>query len=682
MTLRIAFYPLLGDVVNGAFGDVVDALSMACTTFGVCTSLGFGVDVILSGIRRLDCGAGATCVSSIPDASGDSQSSKEWKVGIICIITFAATVSVVTGLDKGLKTFSQITFFMGNLLLLSLLYLDNTWYLLNSYVQSLGHYLQYVVMVGFQTDAFEQLSLEFNPTSNIWDQTGWSSKSGEWTWVNKVHESVTAATGMPMASAAEYYGSHPSAWIDWWTIFYWGWWVSWAPFVGIFIGTISRGRTIKQVVWGAFIAPIVYSFFFLIVLGCLGIKMQRVTELGLNVAPNVNNGQINCTAQGYEGNVPVSTAAVNLADIGYFSLACRAHPDRLFDVLSPYGNEMFMYLASISLIGVTLYFVTSSDSGSYVDELLSSGGLLEGPILQRMYWAITEGACACALMYAGGSAALSALQAISIISGFPLTVAICFFCSSLHRAAKWDRGEKDICESTRFITGVFDWTEGFRPNMPEIEGITLPTVGERVSSLGVSIIAPFLTLHDMNTRIWSPARASAITAVTAALFVSWIGCMFGELNSINASYVGWAIYTIFVTTILYVRVKARKAYNVYGFWLEDFFTCLVMWPCVCSQLSLQAKKVMPLVDVNVDPNEELYSNMVRGGDGIPTKEVSPMAASPAEPMTMQYYDTRAVPPMQAVPMQMQQQVQMPMMQMQQQPMGTSPPMVYTSQPGF
>jgi hypothetical protein len=205
--------------------------------------------------------------------------------------------------------------------------------------------------------------------------------------------------------------------------------------------------------------------------------------------------------------------------------------------------------------------------------------------------------------------------------------------------------------------------------MPELHGIILPTVKERVANLAVSIIAPFLTLHDMNTLLFSPARASTITAVTAALFVSWIGCMFGELSAINASYVGWAIYTFFITTILYVRVKARKAYNVYGFWLEDFFTCLVMWPFVCSQLSLQARKVMPVVDINVDPNEELYSNMVRG-DGMPTKGVIFVPAVPAEPM-MQYHDTMAVPPMVGMPMQVPAQ-----------PMGMTPPMMYASQPGF
>ena len=403
LTLRVAFYPLVGDVVHGLFGDVIDFVSMACTTFGVCTSLGFGVDIILSGIRRLDCGAGAICNSNIPASDSTSDEAKAWKVGIICVITAIATISVVTGLDKGLKTISQVTFGLGNLLLFSLVYLDNTWYLINSYVQSFGHYIQYLVLVGFQTDAFEQLSLEFAPSSVLWDQAGFRDVDNDAatpkTWANKVYTDVSKATGQPMADPGEYYGSHNSAWIDWWTIFYFGWWVSWAPFVGIFIATISRGRTIRQVVFGAFLAPIIYSFFFLIVLGSLGIKMQRVAELGLGVAPDIDKGMVNCTAMGYAKNAPVSDKAVALANIGYFSLACRAHADRLFDVLSPYGDGMFMFLGIIALMGVTLYFVTSSDSGSFVDDTISAGGLQHCPIPQRIYWAITEGACACALMY-------------------------------------------------------------------------------------------------------------------------------------------------------------------------------------------------------------------------------------------------------------------------------------------
>ena len=650
MTMRNAFYPLLGDVVNGLFGDWIDFVSMACTTFGVCTSLGMGVDIVFTGLRRLDCGHSAICVSDIPKDDG-SKSSRQWKAGIICIITLIATISVVTGLDRGLKRLSQLTFGLGissrqslyaiaqlcvrmqthsrsvalagNLLLFSLVYLDNTWYLLNSYVQSLGHYITYVIQVGFQCDTFETLGLEFKANSNLWDQSGF--KDG--TWTNKVYGMVKdtlgaeAAGNMTSASSVDY-GSHATWWIEWWTIFYWGWWISWAPFVGMFIATISRGRTIRQVVVGAFLAPIVYSFFFLVVLGSLGIKMQRVTEKGLDAVLTGSGGTLDhmdkmdvaCSTRYTGAGDPTSSAAIALATQGYFATQCRAHNDRFWDVLMPYGEEIYYFLGVVSFIGVVFYFITSSDSGSFVDDTLSAGGLMHGPVLQRIYWGVTEGACAIALMYGGGDNALKALRAVSIASGLPLTFAICFMCASLHRACKFDLGEADITSSTRFITGLFDWTEGFAPAMPTVqEGVTLPNVNERFASLCISIFAPFVTLHDMNSKLFgSGLQGYLLTGSTLVLFCAWVGCMIGELNAVNASYIGWVCYTSMALIIGYTKIKAREAYNVYGFWMEDCFAALVMYPFVCSQLSLQAKFVPgePPVDIFADPNAGLYGDAV------------------------------------------------------------------------
>jgi len=668
MTLRIAFYPLVGDVVHGLLGDFIDFVSMACTTFGVCTSLGMGVDIVFAGMRRLDCGHGAVCDSAIPVDDG-CIASKQWKVGIICIITGLATFSVVSGLRKGLLPFSLLTFGLGNLLLFMMVYLDNTWYLLNGYVQSLGHYLQYVIVVGFQCDTFEQLNLEFSKSSMLWDQNFWKATEvdgkSEHVWTGKVYDAATSATG-GMASGPATYGSHASWFIDWWTIFYWGWWVSWAPFVGMFIGVISRGRTIRQVVFGAFLAPIIYSFFFLGVLGHLGIKMQRVAELSLNQPivnvthyPSLVDGTVNCTAMGYTGGVPTSDEAVALGDKGYFSLQCRGHNDRFWDVLMPYGEGIYMFLGVISLIGVIFYFVTSSDSGSFVDDTLSAGGLLHCPPLQRIYWAVTEGACACALMFGGGTAALKALRAVSIVAGFPLSIAICFMCAALHRACKFDLGDADIINSTRFITGLWDWTEGFAPNMPPLpNGKQLPDAPTRSTSLATSILAPFFTLHDMNVKLWGAgAQSAALTAAVAVCFISWIGCMFGELQSIHASYVGWCLYTCMAAIITYVRMKAREAYNVYGFWMEDFCAALVMYPFVCSQLSLQAKNVEPCVDINADPNAALYD---KKPDGLPMTKQDMQAeapvASPLPTMGLQgSHPLQELPPaqpMQAPPQQL------------------------------
>merc|ERR1712167_478457 len=131
-----------------------------------------------------------------------------------------------------------------------------------------------------------------------------------------------------------------------------------------------------------------------------------------------------------------------------------------------------------------------------------------------------------------------------------------------------------------------------------------------------SIFAPFVTLHDMNSKLfgvgYSGLQGYLLTGCTFVMFCAWIGCMFGELNAVNASYVGWVCYTAMALMIAYTKSKAREAYNVYGFWMEDCFAALVMYPFVCSQLSLQAKFVPgePPVDILADPNAGLYGDAV------------------------------------------------------------------------
>ena len=135
MTIRAAFYPLFGENINGLFGDAIDALSIATTTFGVCTSLGLGVTTIASAMNRLN--------------SDVDPNAEVTKVLIIWIITAVACTSVILGLKNGIRKLSKITFSIGLILLFGIMVADNPWFLLNSFVQSLGHYLQWVTQLGW-----------------------------------------------------------------------------------------------------------------------------------------------------------------------------------------------------------------------------------------------------------------------------------------------------------------------------------------------------------------------------------------------------------------------------------------------------------------------------------------------------------------------------------------------------
>jgi len=578
LTMRSAFYPLVGNLIYGTLGDIIDALSIACTTFGVCTSLGFGVSSINAGLARLD-----------PDAF--TSDDKDTQIILIIIITFLATLSIISGLDRGIQGLSMLTFVIGGFLCVALLLMDNTWFLLNTYVQSIGHYIQWVIQVGFQCDAWQQLGYEFDEFGG--SNRLWGSRRRD----NGIVATVTDALGHGLESQSSFYeNSHAKQYTEWWTVFYWGWWISWAPFVGMFIARISRGRTVREVVVGAFVAPTLFVFAWLTIFGGLGIKMERVAELALAGDPYGNDhidfrdGKINCTAFGYplgSSNEGKGLEAQKLADEGYYLLACRSHGDRLYDMLSPY-TEMKKFFWALAVIGVTLYFITSSDSGSYVDDIIAAQGMPNPPVIQKIFWACTEGACAIGLIEAGGSDALSALQAASICAGLPYTFAICFLCTALYRGLKIDMGDDDICNSPEFSTGILDIFDLFMPT----GDIKIPfSIQQRMQSLVMGIFAPFIGVFKVAEAVYGQGLfAMAYAGFAGFQWLMWICLLMAGIEHVNYGYLGWTFYICFAMQLAHLRASLRAKYEIYGAFAEDFFTSLMMYPFVISQAELQLLK--------------------------------------------------------------------------------------------
>jgi choline/glycine/proline betaine transport protein len=329
ITIRSAFYPLLGERIYGPIGHAIDAFAIFGTMFGVATSLGLGVLQINSGLDYL---------------LGIGESA--WlQVAIIAFVTLLATGSVLLGLSKGIQRLSQLNIVLSVVLLLFVLVAGPTLFLLRFLVEGIGDYVQHLPGLSFWNDAVAQ-----------------------------------------------------SGWQDAWTIFYWGWWISWAPFVGMFIARVSRGRTIREFVAGALVAPTLAGFVWLTVLGGTGLEMQmfRGVELGAAVEANV------------------ATAIFVMLDQLPFAAIT----------------------ATLATALVVTYFVTSSDSGSLVIDMLAAGGHTDPPKVQRVFWAVTEGAVAAVLLLVGG---LGALQAASIAAGLPFAVIMVFMCIALmkrfaHRA--------------------------------------------------------------------------------------------------------------------------------------------------------------------------------------------------------------------------------------------------------
>lgn len=330
LTIRSAFYPILGERIYGPLGNLVDIFAVLGTMFGVATSLGLGVMQINAGLNH---------VIDVPV--------NQWvQLGLISGITLLATTSVVLGLDRGIRRLSELNLGIAVILFVFVLVVGPTVFLLETFVQNVGQYVSTLVSRTFQMYAFRD--------------TDWQGS---------------------------------------WTLFYWGWWIAWSPFVGMFIARISRGRTIREFVGGVLLVPVGVSFAWLSVFGNTALHFEM-----------------------FEGNSSIAAAVQDNLPVALFVLLEQL----------PWGA----ITATLATLLVITFFVTSSDSGSLVIDILTAGGDPDPPVSQRVFWALTEGAVAAVLLIAGG---LSALQTAAITTGLPFALILLFICYNLVKGLRQER---------------------------------------------------------------------------------------------------------------------------------------------------------------------------------------------------------------------------------------------------
>ena len=492
MTIRSCFYPLLGECIYGIVGDLIDIISIVSTMFGVCTTLGLGAMTLNSGLNRVH---------------SDISESVNNQIIIIWVVTAMATISVVTGLKVGVRRLSEVCFGLGVALMLLILFYDKTFYLLNLYVQSIGYYLQHFIQIGFHTEAFAQLG-------NAPDK------------------------------------KHAPQWIDAWTIFYWGWWISWSPFVGMFIARISRGRTIKSYINATLTAPILFSFLWFTIFGGAGLNMEREAALK----------GINCSDEygGTNSTKPLGTL---------FRLSCRSETQMYFDLLQQYG-DIGQFLNVVSLIAIVLYFVTSADSGSLVMDSLAANGNTDPPIIQRIFWAATEGACATALLKVGGRAALQTIQTVSVAAGLPYAVLVTAMCVSLWRALKEEKG--DVIPSTpkSFNVSLFD--------------IILFPSWNNVKRFLIAVLAPWLPAGRAAGNLFRKNPWSYMV-IMAVLFYGWVLLEVMEIQANGLAYIGWVVLCGFLAYVAALRSSIREECAISGSIMADGLTA-IFYPFAVDQL--------------------------------------------------------------------------------------------------
>jgi BCCT family betaine/carnitine transporter len=330
LTLRSVFYPLLGERVWGWWGHIIDTIAVFATLFGLATSLGFGTQQALAGFNYLyDWGTGGVAI-----------------VLLIAVITAIAIISVIRGLDGGVKLLSELNMGLALLLLAFIFVVGPTADIISTMISGAGAYVA-----------------EFIPLS------------------------------MP-------FGREDTNFSQGWTSFYWAWWISWSPFVGMFIARVSRGRSVREFIVCVILIPTVLCILWMATFG--GTALSQVIT---------------------DASAPVGAASQEI---------------KLFHMLADFPLSGLLSLIGIVL--VLVFFVTSSDSGSLVIDTITAGGKTDAPVSQRVFWCVFEGLAAAVLLLVGGAEALGALQAMAVSTGLPFTVVLLAMCVSLwiglSRAAK------------------------------------------------------------------------------------------------------------------------------------------------------------------------------------------------------------------------------------------------------
>lgn len=330
LSIRSVFYPIFGDRAWGWLGHVIDIMAVLATLFGLATSLGLGAQQATSGINHVfgtDGGIGMQLM-------------------VIVFVTFIAILSVIRGIEGGVKVLSNINMLFALLLLL------------------------FVTYVGFDIVKISIPETFMAYAENI----------------------------IPLSNP---HGREDTTWMHGWTVFYWAWWISWSPFVGMFIARISKGRTVREFLFAVIFIPTLMTIIWMAIFGGIAIDQvaNKVGELGAN----------------------------GLTDISLTLF-------QVYDAL-PFGSA----ISVISIGLILIFFITSSDSGSLVIDSITSGGKIDAPIPQRIFWATLEGAIAAVMLWIGGKEALQALQSGVVVTALPFTFVLLLMCVSLIKGLNSER---------------------------------------------------------------------------------------------------------------------------------------------------------------------------------------------------------------------------------------------------
>ena len=337
LSIRSALYPIFGKRIHGPIGHAVDIAAVMGTIFGIATSLGIGVAQLNYGL---------TFMFGTPENLFVQSS-------LIALSVIMATISVVSGVEKGIRRLSELNVLLSVALMLFILIAGNTSFLLDAIVLNIGDTLSRFPAMTLDTFAYDR----------------------------------------------------PDEWLNWWTLFFWAWWIAWAPFVGLFLARISRGRTIREFVAGTMVVPFAFILIWIAVFGN--------SALAIVIGGDTGFGEV----------------AMNSPERAFYSLLAEF----------PYAPVS----AAVATFTGLLFYVTSADSGALVMANFTShlkDADSDGPKWLRIFWAVTTGVLTLSMLLVGG---IPTLQNATIIMGLPFSLVLLLIMLGLYKALRVEQSLSD-----------------------------------------------------------------------------------------------------------------------------------------------------------------------------------------------------------------------------------------------
>ena len=406
LTIRSALTPILGKHANGFIGHIVDIFGVVATILGVAVTIGFGVSQLVDGVFSV---TGMGWLMTDPEAEAPTGS----KVGLISALVVIMTMSIisaVSGVDKGIRYLSNLNLVLSLILLLTFIIFGSFAFAMTTYGTSLVDYIINFVSLSFGAysppdfDSFSS-ALPAAASALSSEQLQGIFATGPWGSFESFKEGLPAeitgsadfeATAMSLWQATE--AGRQFKWQSAWTTFYWAWWIAFSPFVGLFLARISKGRSIREFVGGAVIAPALVCFAWMTIVGGTSIDLE-------------------------------------LTGVAQGSILQATTTNKLFATLASMLEGGALYAITVMCVVLILTFlITSADSGILVMNTIMAGGSAETGIKHRIIWGIILTLVIASLIIAGGDEAMNALKNAMIIGALPFTFIMVLMWVSLIKA--------------------------------------------------------------------------------------------------------------------------------------------------------------------------------------------------------------------------------------------------------